>query len=180
MQSSTKHDLVVSVVFLSLSLFVVIATRDYPVAQREVGVRTFPLLLSLLLGAVALVQLFGVLRRRRAEKDPGGAGAERSPRSSAPEETGALTFSRRTLARLVSSFVAIAAYVAIVRYAGFIFTSILFLTAATLYFGERRPWLIALFSLGAVVVVYLLFGVIAGVPFPRGPVEELLFQIGVI
>lgn len=174
--------MIVSTVFLALSAFVVIATRDYPVPDREVGVRTFPLILAGVLAIVAALQLVRVLRVLRWKRPTAGGdqvtgrGVEADTEDGSP---GAPTINR-TVYRLGVAFAGILAYVLVVRTAGFILTSIAFLAVMSVYFGERRAWMVAVFSIGAVAAVYILFGVVAGVPFPRGPVEELLIGLGVI
>jgi hypothetical protein len=61
-----------------------------------------------------------------------------------------------------------------VSWLGFILTSVLFLGAIAVYFGERRILAVVGYSVLGVVVVYLLFSVVARVPFPDGLVEQLL------
>lgn len=173
MEDSQRHDMIVSAVFLALSAFVVVATRNYPVPDREVGVRTFPLILAGMLAIVAALQLVRALRLHRRASD-------QSESDDADREADTGMTGSRTVGRLGVAFVAILAYVLVVRVVGFILTSIAFLAAMSTFFGERRVWMIAAFSIGAVASVYVLFGVVAGVPFPRGPVEEMLIGLGVI
>lgn len=166
MTREARSDLVVAIVLLTVAAAVPIATAGYPVADREVGPRTFPVLLSALLGLVSLLLLGSVWRRTR--------------RNESPTRSQSQMLDRTMVMRIVIVGFSIAVYVAVVELLGFILTSVLYLAFVTVFFGERRWWAVASFSLACVVVVYVMFGMLARVPFPYGVIEALLARIGVI
>lgn len=166
MRSDTRNDLIVAVLFIIVSISVIVGTRDYPVATREVGVRTFPLILAALLGILGVLQAVQAIRAHRKA-------AGEHPRM-APQ------IGRRSVVRILTTIAGIALYVAVVNTLGFILTSIVYLAAVSVHFGERRPLMVVAFSVIGVLAVYVLFGVVARVPFPYGPIEELLYTMGIV
>lgn len=166
MPKDIRNDLVVSLFFVVLSVVVVVATRDYPVADREVGVRTFPLILAILLGLLGVLHFTVTILKLR--------------KGAAEQQRKEPTIDRRSIVRIITTIGGIALYVALVSTTGFILTSIVYLAAVSLYFGERRPLMVVAFAVIGVLAVYVLFGMVARVPFPRGPIEELLTSIGIV
>jgi len=166
MTKDVRNDMIVAIVLIVLAIAIVIATSDYPVSDREVGVRTFPLILSAFVGGLSILLLVKsiITIRRNAQQD----------------ESEKKSLDRRTLRRIILVILGVAIYVAVVRTLGFVLTSVVFLAALPIYFGERRPLVIVAYSILGVALVYILFGVVARVPFPAGPVENLLYSLGLV
>lgn len=164
MPKDVRNDLIVAGVFAVLSVGVIIGTSDYPVSERAVGIRTFPLILALLLGGLSLLVIVrsALIVRNTARRD----------------EQNRILIDKKSLVRILVAIGGVALYVAVVSSGGFIVTSVLYLGAMAYYFGERRIWLVSSYAIVGVLAVYLLFGVLARVPFPEGPAEQLLRTIG--
>lgn len=59
------------------------------------------------------------------------------------------------------------AYVAIAPLIGYLISITLLAGGAALYYGARRPGGVALFALGSAALLWLVFGVLLGIPLPR-------------
>ncbi len=164
MSRDVRNDLIVAGVFAVLSIGVIIGTSDYPVDERAVGVRTFPLILALFLGALALLM---IVRSVLLLRNMPGNGHRTDP-----------VIDKKVVTQIIVCVLGVVVYIAAVSTVGFIITSIVYLAAMACYFGERRPWMVATYSIVAVLAVYVLFGVVARVPFPEGPAEQILSRIG--
>ncbi len=164
MSKDIRNDLTVAGIFVLLSVAVIIGTSDYPTSDRAVGIRTFPLILALLLGGLSV---FLIVRSLLASR-----------RLRQKEEQGSPVLEKQTVIRILVTAGAVAIYVVVVNIGGFIITSALYLAAMAYFFGERRLWVVTTYAVVGVFAVYLLFGVVARVPFPEGPAEHLLNAIG--
>ncbi|MEX2444838.1 MAG: tripartite tricarboxylate transporter TctB family protein [Alkalispirochaeta sp.] len=164
MSRDVRNDLIVAGIFAILSVGVIIGTSDYPVSERAVGIRTFPLILALLLGGLSILVIVRsvlILRKMPRNEDQAGPAID-----------------KRVVTQIVITVVGVAVYIAVVSTGGFIITSVLYLGVMAYYFGERRLWMVATYAIVGVISVYLLFGVLARVPFPEGPAEQILSTIG--
>lgn len=164
MPKDARNDLTVAGILAILSVGVIIGTSDYPVSERVVGIRTFPLILALLIGGLSI---FVVIRSALI--------LHTMPKS---EEQKRPAIEKKSAIRILVAVVGVALYIVVVGTGGFIITSVLYLGAMAYYFGERRIWLVSSYAIVGVLAVYLLFGVLARVPFPEGPAEQLLTTIG--
>ena len=67
-------------------------------------------------------------------------------------------------------------YLLILRYLGFLISTMLLLGAVVHLLGERKWWKIVLISVVTSLIIYFLFGVYLGVMLPKG---KLLYMIGI-
>jgi hypothetical protein len=59
------------------------------------------------------------------------------------------------------------AYVALAPLIGYLIATTLLAGGAAYYYGARRPAGVALFALGSAALLWLVFGVLLGIPLPR-------------
>jgi putative tricarboxylic transport membrane protein len=164
MSSSRRSDIVVALIVILLSVAVFLYTYTFPETHRSVGVASFPRLLTAIMAALAGMLLHQTWRRRpAAESTADGAAAGGGSIDSAEP-----IWDRAVLTRVGIVSLMIAGYVALVQTLGFVLTSVIFLSTTIRYFGERRPVRLLLVAITVTAAVYLLFGVLAGVPFPPG------------
>jgi putative tricarboxylic transport membrane protein len=159
MDKDIRSDIVVACTMIVISITVVVSTSGYPKVEGQVGARMFPVILAGLLGILSVLLLARSVSRIGRLRDT---------------ESESRGIDRRSLRRIAVTVLAVAVYVGLVSWLGFILTSVLFLGAIAVYFGERRILAVVGYSVLGVVVVYLLFSVVARVPFPDGLVEQLL------
>lgn len=69
---------------------------------------------------------------------------------------------------LTWGIVLILAYALLLEYGGFLVTSVILCIISAYLLGERKPWVLILFSLVTVILLYLLFYKGIGVILPRG------------
>lgn len=154
MPSSRTSDIVVAIVVVILSVSVFLYTFTFPESHRSAGVASFPRLLTGFMVILAGLLLYEVRDRR-------GVASKGSQESCS-------VWDRKVLTRVGIVTLMIAGYVALVRMLGFIITTIIFLLVTISYFGEKNILRLVLVAVGITGAVYLLFGVLAGVPFPSG------------
>ena len=91
------------------------------------------------------------------------------------DEPGYPASARRAGAMIAATF----AYPILIEPIGYSLASFLYVIAGLLIYNERRWWGIPLASIYALGTFWI-FGVLLRVPLPGGPVEQLLFQLGLI
>lgn len=154
MSSSRMSDIAVALFVMILSVAVFLFTFTFPENHRSVGVASFPRLMNVIMVALAGMLLWQVGAKGRI--------------ASRPTEESPVLWNRRTLVPIFIVSLMIAGYVVLLRPLGFLITSVLFLGSSIFYFGERNVLRLLIVSIGITAVVYLFFGVLAGVPFPLG------------
>ncbi len=76
--------------------------------------------------------------------------------------------------RIIAGLVGLAVFVVLFQTLGFVLPTIVMLTAWLRFFG-RESWRMSLgLGVGGALVLHLLFVIALGVPFPAGPVDQLL------
>lgn len=134
---------------LSILFFTEILTAS--TSSGGINPRTFPLIVILsLFGLSSVLAVRGLIRSVRE----GTASAPTLPRG-------------RTAVKLVVFLAGGAAYVTVLEPLGFILATPVLIVLAMVLFGERRPIRIAIVSLAASALLYVLFRGIFRVPLPR-------------
>ena len=67
----------------------------------------------------------------------------------------------------LTAFCGLVVYGALMFTIGYLLSTLLFLVTAFVYLGERQPGRISTFSLGAVILIYVVFKTILDVPLPQ-------------
>lgn len=142
-------DTTIAGIMMVFSTAVFAFTYTFPERHRSVGVASFPRLLTAIMFVLAIVIIVQA-RRSRSNRE--------------------ITWDFVALKKIGVVSLMIAAYIGIIQVLGFIISTIVFLATIIRYFGERRVFRLLLAAVGVTVSVYLLFGVLAGVPFPVGAV----------
>ena len=142
-------DTTVAGIMMVFSTAVFAFTYTFPERHRSVGVASFPRLLTAIMFVLAIVIIVQA-RKSRSNRE--------------------ITWDFVALKKIGVVSLMIAAYIGIIQVLGFIISTIVFLATIIRYFGERRVFRLLLAAVGVTVSVYLLFGVLAGVPFPVGAV----------
>lgn len=148
MRFQSSADVAAGGVLLAIGAVVLFGSmRIYvpPYLTDLLGPRAFPLALGVLILAIAAYTLLAGLRHRGSALSIGDA---------------------RILAWLVGASVA---YLAIVRPAGYLVSTALYLFCLTVYLGERRLWAAALAAAGVSAALYVAFGWYLNVWLPVGP-----------
>jgi putative tricarboxylic transport membrane protein len=140
-------DTTVAGIMMVFSTAVFAFTYTFPERHRSVGVASFPRLLTAIMFGLAIIIIVQARRSRTTRE---------------------ITWDLPTLKKIGVVSLMIAAYIAILQILGFIISTIVFLVTIIRFFGERRVFRLLLAAVGVTVSVYLLFGVLAGVPFPVG------------
>lgn len=65
-------------------------------------------------------------------------------------------------------------YIALLATIGYILSTVIFVLMVTLLTGERRWWLLALYSLGIALTLYFVFSNYLSIALPMGRIEELI------
>ncbi len=154
--SKSKTDIVVALILIAVCSAVLIYSLSFPVSDRSVGVATFPRILAGLLIGLSVLQIILVLL-----KVDGGV---RSP----------FRIPKRTMVLICSSMGMVILYILILKLLGFLLATILLMAALVILFGERSLLRILAVSFSVTIAIYLIFHILARVPFPEGVIENLL------
>ena len=133
--------------FLSLVLTVQSFRYDYASSQ-------LPRFLSLCMLVLSFLACVGLIRRRRHS-------------NTAPTDTEGRVQTALSKVPLIV-FCMTGAYIAAIMYLGYFSASVLFFFGSMAYFGQRRPWVMALASALFLGVAYLLFVHFLGLRLPQG------------
>ncbi len=76
--------------------------------------------------------------------------------------------------RIVAGLVGLALFVVLFQTLGFVVPTVLMLTAWLRFFGGESWRLAVVLGVGGAIVLHLIFVLALGVPFPAGPVDQLL------
>lgn len=137
----------VATVFIFFGAAVYGYTYTFPARHLDAGVAAFPRLLTAIMVVLAVMLLF-LSKRSRSSRE--------------------FHWDRVALVRIGVVSLLIVAYIILIRYVGFLISTLLFLAVLLWYFRERRPVALVVLSLGITASIYVVFGVLAGVPFPVG------------
>jgi len=77
-------------------------------------------------------------------------------------------------ARIAAGLAGLALYVVLFVGIGFIIPTVLLLTAWLRFFGDESWPMSVVLGIGGALVLHLVFVIALGVPFPAGPVDQLL------
>jgi putative tricarboxylic transport membrane protein len=145
-------NLVAAGLLLAVAAAVVFLTLDFPPPgdPNDPGAGTFPRMIAGLLAGCGLLLLF---QRSETEPLPRGSG----------------------LLRVAGVVVLLGGYAALLEPLGFVLASVLFLAAALLLAGVRRPLLLAVLPPGISLALFYVFYVLLRVSLPRGVIEGVIF-----
>lgn len=125
----------------AVGIFAYTFTFPAPVQDLDPGVTAFPRMISVLIGALALVLL---MRPREGEALPRG----------------------RAALRVIATVLLLCVYAVVLDSLGFVITTVSFLLAELVLIGVRRPAFLVLVPLGVGLGLYYLFRVFLEVPLP--------------
>jgi putative tricarboxylic transport membrane protein len=149
-ERNAKTDITVSLVLIAFCTAALIYSLRFPVSDRSVGVGTFPRILSALIIVLSLLQIIiAVVKKQGGVVHP-------------------FKIPRKTLILIGISTALIILYILIIQYIGFLLSTVLFLASLIFSFGERVFWKIAVISISVTGIIYIMFSVLARVPFPEG------------
>ncbi|NPV53604.1 MAG: tripartite tricarboxylate transporter TctB family protein [Firmicutes bacterium] len=83
---------------------------------------------------------------------------------------------RANKAALIYSLLAVPVFILILHFLGFIIASLVLVAALTYILGMRRTPVLVAVPIGATLFLYAVFGMLLGVPLPRGLIFQLLFH----
>jgi len=153
--NTSKTDLIVAVVLIIVSISVYAFTFTFPESARSVGVPTFPRILTGLIFALACIQILTTLYKKNNSKQK------------------PFSIPRTTVKRIFISIGLIIKYITVITLLGFLLATFLFLLALVFTFGEKRLGTAVLLSFSVTAAVYVIFSILARVPFPEGILENL-------
>ena len=153
MKERSAFEYGIAICMLAISVFVFVDTAGFPEPRTgTIGVGTFPRVLASILVVLSVVQI-------------GTRVASRYGRSEADPERRVLDRGRSgTL--LALSILSCVVYIALLAVVGFVASSIAFLAALMLVYGEKRPPVVAAFAVGFTLLLWVLFALLANVPLP--------------
>jgi putative tricarboxylic transport membrane protein len=163
-RSARRNDLIAGGVVAAFGAAVLLYVRGFPeLPGGQPGPALFPGILG------GLMVLFGAALIVQATRSAAAGGPPAQDVKPADGERGATTMPpRRAAANLAAVLGAVAAYLVVVGYLGFVLTMAALLTLLMLRLGVRPP-LAAGTAAATSVLVYLLFDGFLLVPLPAGP-----------
>lgn len=157
MEQAPKLNILSSVVFLILGVWIIYTVQTFPPAREGMSPAFFPIIGATTLMLLALIQLAKELIPRTRSRDA----YFRIPREAA--------------ITILTVTVSTTLYIALVRSLGFIVTTVIYLLVVIPVLGGKDKRTIVAFSILAAFIGYVLMSVVFRIPLPRGVVERVIF-----
>ena len=148
-------DIIVSSVLIVLCTATLLYSLTFPESHKSVGVSTFPRILAILIILLSGIQIITSIVRK------------------SDEIAKPFHIPKHTLILIGICLVLLIAYITIISYLGFVLSTVLFQAGLIYSLGERKTGKIAIISVAVTAIIYLLFHVVARVPFPQGIIENI-------
>ena len=154
MDQQSKIDIGMATALILFSVLVFVLSSGYPIPKSGLPVNAFPRILAgimlVLSGALIVTAV-----RNRATRPLCFKGFTKGPK----------------LIMVVTGI--LIGYILILKYMGFLLSSMLFMMMMLRLFGERRKGVLILLPAGFVAALYIIFQKLAMVPLPKGIMQGL-------